>query len=449
MAFVHGFMGEHRLADNIADGINMRHIGAHLLVHLDKAALGHGHAGFFGTNQFAVGRAAGGHQHRIVAQRLFGRVFTLEGDINTVFFRLHGHGFGVDHNVVEAVFIELLPHFHQIAVGALHQAVHHFHHIQACAQSAVNRAHFQADDAAADDQHFLRHFFQFQRTARVDNARVLRNKRQIHHAAAGGDDAVFKAYGFFLAGFGGFFILRAVGERHFDMVRAHKLPFALNHIHLAGFGHAGQAAGELADHFFFISAQHIDIQLGLGVFDAVGRQMAYFVNHIGIVQQGFGGNTAHIQAHAAQGVIALDNGHFQAFIGCGKSSGIAAGAAAQHHHIVVGIGAAAKCCRLRRCCGRFGRFCCRRCRFFFGFGRFSRADRFNHGNHAAFGNFVAHFHLDFFHHTGRFSRHIHRGFVGFQSNQGIFNSKRVARFDFNGDDVHIFVAADIGHFQFD
>jgi hypothetical protein len=28
----------------------------------------------------------------------------------------------------------------------LHQAVHHFHHVQACAQRAVNGAHFQADD---------------------------------------------------------------------------------------------------------------------------------------------------------------------------------------------------------------------------------------------------------------------------------------------------------------
>jgi hypothetical protein len=29
----------------------------------------------------------------------------------------------------------------------LHQAVHHFHHVQAGAQRAVNRAHFQANDA--------------------------------------------------------------------------------------------------------------------------------------------------------------------------------------------------------------------------------------------------------------------------------------------------------------
>jgi hypothetical protein len=45
--------------------------------------------------------------------------------------------------------VHLLPDLDQVAVGALHQAVHHFDHVQARAQRAVDRAHFQADDAAA------------------------------------------------------------------------------------------------------------------------------------------------------------------------------------------------------------------------------------------------------------------------------------------------------------
>ncbi len=60
-----------------------------------------------------------------------------------------------------------------VAVGALHQAVHHFDHVDAGAQRGVDGGHFQADDAAAHDQHLLRHEAQFQRAGRVDDARVV------------------------------------------------------------------------------------------------------------------------------------------------------------------------------------------------------------------------------------------------------------------------------------
>ena len=42
-----------------------------------------------------------------------------------------------------------------VAVGALHQAVEHFDHLHARAQDAVDRAHLQANDAPAQDQHAL------------------------------------------------------------------------------------------------------------------------------------------------------------------------------------------------------------------------------------------------------------------------------------------------------
>ena len=145
----------------------------------------------------------------------------------------------------------------------------------------------------------------------------------------------------------------------------------------------------------------------------------------------------------------LDDGGFQAFVGCGKGSGIAAGAAAQYYYVVFGIGRTGKLRGLR--CGRsgFGSFLGRsgRCGGFRRFGR--RTGGFNHGNHAAFGNLVAHFHFHFFHHACGFGRNVHGGFVGFQCNQRVFHGNGIARFDFHGDDVHVFVAADVGYFQFD
>ena len=230
------------------------------------------------------------------------------------------------------------------------------------------------------------------------------------------------------------------------MVGIQKLTKALNQIYFAGFSHAAQTGSQLADDFFFVTAQHIDIDFRLRIRNTVGFQMAYFINHRRIVQQGFRRNTAHVQAHTAQSAVLLDNRHFQAFIGCGKSSGITAGAAAQYHYVVFGIRCAAKLGGLR-CSSRFRRFlsrCGGRCSF--RFRGFDSRSSFDYCNHTAFGNFVAYFNLYFFHHTGRISRYIHGGFVGFQGNQGIFKGNRIAGFDFYRDDVHIFIAADIGDF---
>ena len=235
------------------------------------------------------------------------------------------------------------------------------------------------------------------------------------------------------------------------MVRAYELAVTLDDVHFAGFGHACQAAGEFGNDFFFVAAQFVHVDFGFAEFDAVFHQVFHFVNHGRVVQQRFGRDAAHVQAHAAQGAVLLDDGGFQAFVGCGKGSGIAAGAAAQYHHVVFGIGRTGKLRGLR--CGRsgFGSFLGRggRCGGFRRFGSSRRTGSFDDGNHAAFGNFVAHFHFHFFHHACGFGRNVHGGFVGFQCNQRVFHGNGIARFDFHGDDVHVFVAADVGYFQFD
>ena len=56
--FVHRLVRQHRLADDVADGEDVRHVGAHLLVDLDEAAVGHRDAGLVGADLLAV-RACG------------------------------------------------------------------------------------------------------------------------------------------------------------------------------------------------------------------------------------------------------------------------------------------------------------------------------------------------------------------------------------------------------
>ena len=58
-------VGEHRLADDVADGEDVRHVGAHLLVHRDEAALVHLHAGILRADQAPVRLAPDGDQHAV------------------------------------------------------------------------------------------------------------------------------------------------------------------------------------------------------------------------------------------------------------------------------------------------------------------------------------------------------------------------------------------------
>ena len=66
---VHRLVREHRLADDVADREDVRHVGAHLLVDVDEAAIGDGDAGLVGADLLAVRAAADGDQHEVVELR--------------------------------------------------------------------------------------------------------------------------------------------------------------------------------------------------------------------------------------------------------------------------------------------------------------------------------------------------------------------------------------------
>ncbi|MNT94502.1 hypothetical protein D3C72_2362060 [compost metagenome] len=63
MRFVYRLVRQHGLAHDVADGEDVRHVGAHLLVDVDEAAVGDGHAGLVSGELLAVGTAAHGHEH--------------------------------------------------------------------------------------------------------------------------------------------------------------------------------------------------------------------------------------------------------------------------------------------------------------------------------------------------------------------------------------------------
>ena len=340
-----------------------------------------------------------------------------------------------------------MPYFNQVAVCALHQAIHHFNNIQARTQSAVNRTHFETDNTAADNQQFARYFFQGQCAAGVKNSRIFRDERQFGYSAACCNDTVFEGNDFFLTGRSRLFIHFAGRQRNFQVVRIQELAVTLDNVYFTAFSHTGQTAGQTGNHAVFVSAQHVDIEFRLGVFDTVGSQVAHFVDNGSVVQQGFGRDTADVQANAAQSFVTFNDGNFQAFVSGGKCSRITTRAATQYDYIVFGIGRTAELSSLRSRSRCFRCFLCRSGRRF-GFRGRCCTFGLNDNNQTAFGDFVAHFNFNFFDYACNFGRDVHSRFIGFQSNQCIVHSNGIAHIYFNRNNIYIFVTANVGHFQF-
>ena len=66
LALVRRLVREHRLADDVADREDVRHVRAHLVVDGDPAALVHVHAGLLGGDRLAVRAPADREQHAVV-----------------------------------------------------------------------------------------------------------------------------------------------------------------------------------------------------------------------------------------------------------------------------------------------------------------------------------------------------------------------------------------------
>ena len=162
MGFMYSFMRQHRLTHNITYGKNMRYISTHLLIYINKPAFCNGHSGVFCAYQLAIGCTTGCNQNQIIALRLCRSFSAFKCHINTIFFSFNSCGFGIQHNIIKTMFVFLLPDSDHITVSTLHQTIHHFYHIQTCAQCAVHCTHFQTNNTAADYQHFFRHKFQCQ-----------------------------------------------------------------------------------------------------------------------------------------------------------------------------------------------------------------------------------------------------------------------------------------------
>ena len=237
-------MRQHRLANQITNGEDMRHIGAHLRIHGNQPALAHLHTRLVGSQLATIGAAPHRYQYAI-EQLAGGNGLTFEIATDAVFLRLGIHHFGLQMHRHALLFQALGQRFDQVGIRARHQLRHEFDHGDVAAQRTIDRGHFQTNNAAAHHQQLLGHLGQIQCVGGIHDARVVpRERRQFHRLAAGGNDALLETQQ----------LGCTIGSGDFQLIGRHEPGRALHHPHFALLGHAGQALGQLAHHAVLVAA---------------------------------------------------------------------------------------------------------------------------------------------------------------------------------------------------
>ena len=230
----------------------------------------------------------------------------------------------------------------------------------------------------------------------------------------------------------------------FDVIRIEEVTVTAHHLDLAALGHAGQAAGQLADDLVLVAAQLVDVDLRRGKTDAEISGVLRLVDDLGDVQQGLGRDAPDIQADAAEGGIAFDDYGLEAEVGGTEGSRVTAGAGTEDEQVALDVGTAIVAggnrCRCR-CCGCCGR---RRCG---GRNRSSGAG-FNLDQNGALADLAAQLDQHFLDHAVDRGRHIHGRLVGLKGADGVVDLDAVADLDEQVDDRHVGEIADVGDFDF-
>ncbi|MND94581.1 hypothetical protein D3C80_868020 [compost metagenome] len=162
VAFVHTLVSQHRLTDDVTDGVDVRNVGTQLLVHFDETALVDGNTGFLGVHQLAVRHTTDRDQHVVVANRLGRGVLAFVRDVQAVFTGFNCGDLGLQHDV-EFLGNALGVDLDDVFVRSRYQLIGKFHHVDLGTQGGVNGTHLQTYDAAADNQQLARYCGQFQR----------------------------------------------------------------------------------------------------------------------------------------------------------------------------------------------------------------------------------------------------------------------------------------------
>src|SRR5271169_469220 len=141
-AFVHGFVGQHRFAGDVADRVDGGVGGLALLVDFDESLLVDFHFRFVEAGDLGIRTASYRHQHTVEYLLCFFYVWTFKSYADTGLFVLERFDGGVQLDRGEEFFQALVEREHEVAIGSGEQAGHHFYASHFGAERGVDRAQF-------------------------------------------------------------------------------------------------------------------------------------------------------------------------------------------------------------------------------------------------------------------------------------------------------------------
>jgi hypothetical protein len=211
---------------------------------------------------------------------------------------------------------------------------------------------------------------------------------------------------------------------HFEVMRVDELADALHDLDLAPLGHAGEAAGQLADDLVLVRAQPVEVDARRAEADAAVGHVLRFVHDAGDVQQRLGRDAADVEADAAERRVALDEDGLHAEVGAAESRRVTARAGAEDEHLALEVGAAGD--RRPRPAARGRRWpLVAPAALVAGVGPAPRR-RSRSGPPPFLPRSVAQADLHLLDDAGNAARHVHRRLVGFEGDQRVVDLDRVA-----------------------
>ena len=331
-------VGQHRLADDVPDRENMRHVRPHLPINRDDALIVDRNTGLVGIDTQTVGAPA--HRDQEAAEQLWLRRL---GPVKRhaqarLFGRDLGHP-GAFEDLAIARGYALFQRPNQIRIDSGHQRIGQLHDGYLNAQRVVNACHLQANDAATDNQQRVRQFGQLQRIGRVHDARIIGQPRQSRALRTRRDDALLELDH-----------LLALLAFDAQVVRRQEFAGAPDDADLALLRQPIQAVGQTPDDPVLPFAQCARIDLRRAEADAKLVHRFGFLDDLGGMQQRLGRDATDIETNAPQRRPTFHQRHVQTQIGSAKGRGIASYSGPEHRQFRLDIDPPAEFAgRLSRC----------------------------------------------------------------------------------------------------
>ncbi|EGE56106.1 hypothetical protein RHECNPAF_750070 [Rhizobium etli CNPAF512] len=320
---------QHRTLDHIADRIDAGDIGLEVTVDLDTAAIVECNTRFFEAEPRRIGLAAGGDQHDFgIEHHLVSALDRLEGDLGALVALFDAGDLGAEMEIDALLGEHALKLFRDFAVHAAEDGIEIFDDGDLGAEPRPDRAEFEADDAAADDDQRFRHLVERDAAGGRDDGLFIDLDLHAGNAGdirTGGDDDVLAFDLLHLAVRGG----------NGNLAGRDDLAGALEGIDLVLLEQEGDAI-DIRLHRRILVRHHIaKVERRRRNVDAErAHAVTGLMEHFGGMQQRLRRNAADVQAGAAIGGALFDNGDLEAELGCLDGADIAARAGSDNDHII-------------------------------------------------------------------------------------------------------------------